>query len=510
MSSVRVRFAPSPTGQLHFGGLRTALYNYLFAKSFNGKFLLRIEDTDRERIVPGSMEQIQSILKWTRLQPDEPPITQSERVEIYRKYLNKLFGKLNHQNQPHIYRCFCSVDRLMLLRHECKRRSQPYRYDGRCKQLTEKQQNEYLQQGLSHVIRFSLPTDNQGIQVYDDLIYGHHEHNPYVTEGDFILLKSDGYPTYHLANVIDDHLMNISHVLRGHEWQTSTSKHLLLYKAFNWPSPIYGHLPLLERERGRKLSKRDKENAINPIEIDFYRQKGYYPNAILNFITLCGGGGFTDEDTVIGKTLDEMISLFNIKLFSRHAAIVDFKKLFLCQRAHLKREYQTSTESHQRIIEELRQKVLYYYPEKKNSISSIQLQNDYLVKIINMIDFRIILLDELFTNNLYEYLWKDPEIKKDFIDNIEQFKFVIKQTLNNFNQIHFIHDDVKKFIKEYQPNKITNKQIFRIWRLVLCGCLQGPPVHEIATFFGSDIVRKRFENALLVLDQQNENVQVKL
>lgn len=294
--------------------------------------------------------------------------------------------------------------------------------------------------------------------------------------------------------------MNITHVLRGHEWQTSTSKHLLLYKAFNWQPPIYGHLPLLERERGRKLSKRDKENAINPIEIDYYRQKEYYPNALLNFITLCGGGGFSREDTVIGKTLEEMIPLFNIKLFSRHAAIVDFKKLSLCQRAHLKREYQQSDESRQEIIKKLREKILHYYPDK-HSQTSMQLQNDYLEKVLNMIDFRIILLDELFTNNLYEYLWKEPAIQKDSIDNIEQFKFVIQETLKNLQQIHFTYDDVKKFVQIYQPKQITNKQIFRIWRLVLCGCLQGPPVHEIATFFGSDIVRKRLENALLILDQ---------
>ncbi|UJR27870.1 hypothetical protein I4U23_009135 [Adineta vaga] len=509
MSFIRVRFAPSPTGQLHFGGLRTALYNYLYAKSFNGKFLLRIEDTDRERTIPGAKEQIQSILQWTRVQPDEPPIIQSERVEIYRKYLHKLFGKLNHQNQPHIYRCFCTTDRLMLLRHDCKRRSQPYRYDGRCKQLTEKQQNEYLQQGLPYVVRFSLPTDEQGIQKYDDLVYGHHEHNPYTNEGDFILLKSDGYPTYHLANVIDDHLMNITHVLRGHEWQTSTSKHLLLYKAFNWSAPSYGHLPLLERERGRKLSKRDKENAINPIEIEYYRQKDYYPNAILNFIALCGGGGFTDTDSIVGKTLDEMVSLFNIQFFSRHAAIVDFKKLSLCQRAHFKREYENSTESRQKVIDELREKVRKYYPEKDLQ-TSIQLQNDYLERCLNMIDFRINLLEELFTNNLYEYLWKEPEIKQDFIDNSDQFRFIIQQTLTNLDQIHFTPDDAKNFVKNYQPKKITSKQIFRIWRLVLCGCLQGPPVHEIATFFGSNIVRKRFTNALQVLDHQNDNVQVKL
>jgi glutamyl/glutaminyl-tRNA synthetase len=141
MSPFRVRFAPSPTGQLHFGGLRTALYNYLFAKSSHGQFLLRIEDTDRERTVPSAIEQIQSILKWTHLQPDERPILQSERLDIYRKHLFDLFGKFNHQNDPHIYRCYCSTERLMLLRHECKRRSQPYRYDGRCKQLTDKQRS---------------------------------------------------------------------------------------------------------------------------------------------------------------------------------------------------------------------------------------------------------------------------------------------------------------------------------------------------------------------------------
>lgn len=361
---------------------------------------------------------------------------------------------------------------------------------------------------MPHVVRFSLPTDDQGTQVYEDLVYGHHEHNPYTTEGDFILLKSDGYPTYHLANVIDDHLMNITHVLRGHEWQTSTSKHLLLYKAFNWQPPTYGHLSLLERERGRKLSKRDQENAINPIEVDYYRQKGYYPDAILNFIVLCGGGGFPENELIIGKTLDEMIPLFNIELFSRHAAIVDFKKLPLCQRAHLKREYQTSPESRQHVLEQLRQKVRHHYPDK-DPRTSLQLQNDYLEKTLNMVDFRISLLDDLFGNNLYEYLWKDPELEKDSIDNHEQFRYVVERTLAKLEQMRFSHDDAKQLTEEFPAKQISSKRIFRIWRLVLCNCLQGPPVHEIATFFGSDIVRKRFENALLYLDQQNENVQTK-
>lgn len=144
MSSLRVRFAPSPTGQLHLGGLRTALYNYLFAKRHKGKFLLRIEDTDRERTVPGAIEQIKSGLDWAGIKFDEKPVIQSERVETYRKYINQLFGKQNHQNQDHVYRCFCKTERLMLLRHECKRRNQPYRYDGRCKSLTDKQKSNLI------------------------------------------------------------------------------------------------------------------------------------------------------------------------------------------------------------------------------------------------------------------------------------------------------------------------------------------------------------------------------
>jgi len=501
MSFVRVRFAPSPTGQLHFGGLRTALYNYLFSKSSHGQFLLRIEDTDRERTVPGAMEQIQSLLQWTKIKPDERPVIQSERAHLYRQYVSQLFNKYNHQNQPHVYRCFCSTDRLMLLRHECKRQSQPYRYDGRCKQLSEKQINENIQQGVPHVIRFSLPTDEHGTQKYEDLVYGHHEHNPYANEGDFILLKSDGFPTYHLANVIDDHLMNITHVLRGHEWQTSTSKHLLLYKAFQWIPPAFGHLPLLERERGRKLSKRDKENAVNPIEIEYYREKGFYSDAILNFITLCGGGGFSDHESIVGKTLDEMIPLFDIKLFSRHAAIVDFQKLILCQRTHLRRAYEKSNESRKMILNELKEKLLKNYPEKKNS-NSIQLHDDYLEKTLNMIDFRISLLDELFSNPLYEYLWKEPEFHVDLIDNIDQIRFVIEKSLEKLCELRFSHDDVKNFVEIYKPKKITAKDVFRIWRSVLCGCFQGPPVHDIATFFGRDIVKKRFEKALRIVDEK--------
>ncbi|CAF0792490.1 unnamed protein product [Didymodactylos carnosus] len=372
MSVIRVRFAPSPTGQLHFGGLRTALYNYLFARSTNGKFLLRIEDTDRERTVPGCKEHLQQLLEWTGLKPDEKPCIQSERVHLYQQCLNDLFQKKN--SNEYIYPCYCPIERLKLLRHEAKRQNQPYRYDQKCRQLTTKQKDEYKRQGVPSVVRFILPPDES--QVYDDLIFGQHEHNPYHTEGDFIIMKADGYPTYHFANVIDDHLMAITHVFRGHEWQTSTSKHLLLYKAFDWQPPKYGHLPLIEREKGRKLSKRAEENYQNPIEIEYYRKNDFIPDGLLNFITLTGGGFRTD--TTIGKTLEEMIETFDHTLLTRHAAILDFKKLDVCQRAHLKRRYKQDRIG---VIEKLRQKVMKYYPDKKRG-TSLQLETSYLGKSI--------------------------------------------------------------------------------------------------------------------------------
>lgn len=350
-----------------------------------------------------------------------------------------------------------------------------------------------------------MPTDESGSQTYDDLVYGEHKHNPYTNEGDFILLKSDGFPTYHLANVIDDHLMEISHVLRGHEWQTSTSKHLLLYKAFEWQPPEFGHLPLLERERGRKLSKRDPENVRNPIEIDFYRQKKYFADAVLNFITICGGGGFSNIDDVVGKTLNEMVPLFDIKYFSRHAAIVDFKKLEVCQRAHLKRAFQRSDEDRKRIFDELREKIRFYYPEKIQN-DSIHFTDEYLDKTMRMIDFRISLLDELFSNKIYEFLWKEGELGIEQIDDVEQFRYVIQETLTNIDQTRFVFDDVRRIVEKDRTKTLDTKKVFRIWRLVFCNSLQGPPVNEIVTFLGLETVKKRLERVLSLLNRPNENV----
>ena len=287
---VRVRFAPSPTGKLHIGGLRTALYNYLFARKHGGVFMLRIEDTDQTRLQPGSVESILEGLAWAGITPDLGPHKpcapdsdswyQSQRLHLYERFVNELLAN------GKAYRCFCDETRLNLQRKNALHRKEAYRYDRRCRHLSEAQVTSLLAEGRAHVVRFRVDEDRD--VSYVDLTNGAHKSNPYQQEGDFIVLKSDKYPTYHLANVIDDHLMRVTHVLRGQEWQLSTAKHLLLYEAFGWQAPRYAHLPLMCNADGSKISKRQ-----NDADVMSYRARGYVPEAVLAYLATVGGGGIT-------------------------------------------------------------------------------------------------------------------------------------------------------------------------------------------------------------------------
>ncbi|KAJ8941090.1 hypothetical protein NQ314_010495 [Rhamnusium bicolor] len=273
--NVRVRFAPSPTGFLHLGGLRTALYNYLFARKYNGKFILRIEDTDQSRVVAGATEQLQDDLKWSGIEIDESPwqggnfgpYLQSQRLQIYRKHVDILL------TNGSAYHCFCTDKRLQLLRRESLRLQEVPKYDNRCRHLTADVARSRLEKGDISCIRFKV--GNMQKQLFNI--------------GDPVIIKSDGFPTYHFANVVDDHLMRITHVLRGVEWQISTTKHILLYRAFNWKPPLFGHLPLLMNVDGTKLSKRQGD-----IRVSHYKENHIFPLALINFIVQ-SGGGFTKD-----------------------------------------------------------------------------------------------------------------------------------------------------------------------------------------------------------------------
>ena len=314
LDRVRTRFAPSPTGFMHIGNLRTALYAYLFAKQNNGVFILRIEDTDLERFVPGALDVIYSTLKESGMKIDEGPneggdfgpYVQTERKDIYLKYAKELVEK------GVAYYCFCDKERLdSLVNAEGIKR-----YDKHCLHLSKEEVEMRLARGDKYVIRQNMPTT--GVSEFDDLVFGHVE-IPNSELEDQILIKSDGLPTYNFANVIDDHLMKISHVMRGNEYLSSTPKYNLLYDAFGWERPKYIHLTPIMKDAQRKLSKR-----YGDANFDDFIKKGYLPEAIINYIALLGWSPKGEQEKF---SMDELIEKFSISGLSRSSSIFDEEKM---------------------------------------------------------------------------------------------------------------------------------------------------------------------------------------
>jgi glutamyl-tRNA synthetase len=316
----RVRFAPSPTGYLHVGGARTALFNFLFARHHGGTFILRIEDTDQKRYQPEALAEIFTSLKWLGLQWDEGPAaggehgpySQSERSAIYRRQAEQLLaaGKA--------YRCFCSEERLTGMRNEQEKAkmAQGSGYDRHCRSLSEAEVKMLLAANTPYVVRFKVP-DSRDV-AFHDMIRGVITYQSSQLD-DLVLLKSDGFPTYHLANVVDDHLMGITHVLRGDEWIASTPKHILLYEACGWQPPIFAHMPVILAQDGGKLSKR--RGAASVLD---YQRNGILPQALLNFLALLGWAPGADRELM---SLDEMIAAFSLERVSPKSAVFDETKL---------------------------------------------------------------------------------------------------------------------------------------------------------------------------------------
>jgi glutamyl-tRNA synthetase len=317
---VRLRFAPSPTGYPHLGNIRTALFNWLFARHQGGVFVLRIEDTDVARKVEGAVDIILDSLRWLGLDWDEGPYFQSQRLSIYRETGQRLI------DEGHAYLCYCSPERLGAMRQEQMRCKQPPKYDRRCRNLTEEQGAEWKAAGVTPVIRFKTPLE--GETTFHDLIYGwvtfRHD-----TLDDFVLLKSDGYPTYHLANIVDDHLMDISHVLRAEEWLSSTPRHVLLYQALDWQAPQFAHLPMILGPDRAKLSKRHGATNINE-----YQKEGYLPDAMVNFLALLG---WSVDDRTELLSREELIKHFSLERVGKTGAIFNKEKLEWMNGVYLRR-----------------------------------------------------------------------------------------------------------------------------------------------------------------------------
>lgn len=326
---IKTRFAPSPTGFVHIGGLRTALYAYLFARQHKGHLILRIEDTDQTRYVDGAVKNLLRTLKWAGLtydegpdqnHPDDPakdlgpnkPYTQSKRTDLYREHAQKLL------DSGHAYRCYCSMERLNQMREDQQKAKMAPMYDKHCLTRPKDELTQLKEQGVPHVIRLNIP-HNDTLR-FRDLIRGdltfHSD-----TLDDQVLMKSDGFPTYHLANVVDDHFMKVTHVIRGEEWLPSTPKHIYLYRAFGWDPPEFAHIPLLLNKDKSKLSKRQ-----NDVAVEDYMHKGYLPEALINFVALLGwhpGEGETEEFF----TLEELVKKFSLEKVHKAGAVFDPDRL---------------------------------------------------------------------------------------------------------------------------------------------------------------------------------------
>ncbi len=319
MPKVRVRFAPSPTGSLHVGGLRTALFNYLIAKSLKGKLILRIEDTDQKREVKGAVDGLIKILDWAGIKSDEGPniggdygpYIQSERLEVYKKYIKELLDK------DKVYYCFCSADRLKEMRENQQAKKQAPKYDRACRDLSKEEIKKKLDAGEPYVIRQKMPLD-ESLKVRDEL-RGEIEFKTKDLE-DHVLIKSDGMPTYQFANVVDDYLMEISHVIRGEEWIPSLPKNILLYKDFGWETPKFIHLPLILNKDGGKLSKRQGDVAVED-----FKDKGYLSESLINFCALLGWHLPNDNEEIF--SLEKLVEIFKVEDLRTSGSVFDNEKL---------------------------------------------------------------------------------------------------------------------------------------------------------------------------------------
>ncbi|XP_012278507.1 probable glutamate--tRNA ligase, mitochondrial [Orussus abietinus] len=485
---VRVRFAPSPTGYLHLGGLRTALYNYLFARANGGSFILRIEDTDQSRVLPGAIEKLQEDLFWAGVITDEDPIrggptgpyVQSKRLEIYHEQVAKLL------KYGSAYRCFCSERRLELVRREAVRTKQIPKYDNRCRHLTETEINEKLTRGENHCIRFKLSSD---VEPFEDMVYGKITYDVTRNEGDPVIIKADGFPTYHFANVVDDHLMEISHVLRGVEWQISTPKHLMMYKAFGWLPPQFGHLPLLLNSDGSKLSKRQGD-----VRVDAYREQGIFPLALVNYITHAGGGFNRKNDGQHCYSYSELIKQFDVNLINVNSTklwpekLLEFNKLELLQLLENEKNYEF-------FLNKVNQLVLQAFPERASD-GSLQLHPDHVIAVLKWASTRISKLSDLVAPDL-AFVWVlptcEPNIEKSEL--IEAVK-VLSEMLENIDPNNFDKQSLGICLRSFAEEKdIPFPEFMKLLRTILSGLKDGPGVAEMMEILGRETTLTRLKRS---------------
>ncbi|MFA5076504.1 MAG: glutamate--tRNA ligase [Patescibacteria group bacterium] len=481
-TKVRVRFAPSPTGYLHIGGLRTALYNYLFAKNNGGDFVLRIEDTDQDRSVVGAVENLLNTLKWAGLDYDEGPsiggqygpYVQSERLGLYRQYADELVQR------GQAYYCFCSSERLTELRDGLTAQKQPPMYDRHCLNLDPAEVKERIKKGEPHVIRLKIP---EGKTKFKDLIKGEVEIDN-KTIDDQVLLKSDGFPTYHLAVVVDDHLMKITHVLRGDEWLPSTPKHVLLYQAFGWSAPEFAHLPTIVNKDKTKLSKRQGDVAVED-----YIKQGYLPQAIINFIVLLGWNpGQGSEEEVF--SLDQLIKKFSFDHVHKSNAVFDRDKLDWFNGVYIR----------QLTPDELLDYALSYF---NSTDLGDKFDAEYIKKVISLEQSRIKKLVELplltkffFEDNL-DYPAQILVWKKSDKNKAQEVLAKLFTTLEQIEAQDWQPAKLEAVVVDWiKNNSLTNGEVMWPLRVALTGQEASPGPFEVAAVLGPKRSLNRIQKAI--------------
>jgi len=493
---IKTRFAPSPTGFVHIGSLRTALYAYLFAKNQKGHLILRIEDTDQTRFVEGAIPNLLKTLSWAGLTYDEgptpsdptqdfgpnPPYTQSKRTELYREHAQKLL------DSGHAYRCFCSMERLNQMREDQQKMKMAPMYDKHCLTRPKDELTQLLDQKIPYVIRLNIP-QNDTLR-FRDIVRGDMQFDSNTID-DQVLMKSDGFPTYHLANVVDDHFMEITHVIRGEEWLPSTPKHIYMYQAFGWDAPQFAHIPLLLNKDKTKLSKRQ-----NDVAVEDYIQKGYLPEAVINFVALLGwhpGEGETEEFF----KLEQLVEKFNLEKVHKAGAVFDPDRLDWFN-AHYLRQLRPEIFA-EKIYEWVRREDWF-----KGDLES--LKTDYALKVMPSVQTRVktfaeapehlkpFLIQEIsYDLTLLEH--EKMQVTRDIARTALQAGF---EDLSSLPESDFDSEETLKtcLTKTIERLSLKNGQVLWPLRVALSGESFSPGAFEMAQILGKERSLERIQQTL--------------
>jgi len=459
----RVRFAPSPTGRLHIGGARTALFNFLYARKHQGQFLVRIEDTDLERSKQEYINQICESMNWLGLTWDEELVYQSERTDDYQKIIHQLL------DDGKVYRCFASKDELEKIREE----TGSYSYPGIWRNRSKTEISVELDKGTPFTIRLKIPHGKS--TSFQDLIYGNIsvDHNEL---DDFIIARSDGSPVYNLTNVVDDHDMGITHIIRGEDHISNTPKQILLYEALGWEIPTFAHLPMILGQDKKRLSKRHGATGVQS-----YQDEGYQPEALLNYLSLLGWNPGTEEEIM---TLDEIIEKFDLSQVHKKGAVFDEKKLNWISGQHL------SNQSNEAIIESIQQLDNQWGETSEAEFTNgvVELMKSRAKSLVELMS-----LSEFFFNDPHEFEEKD--IRKTWREDTPNIVQKVYNILDNQQEwdIQLIESSIKSWMEDYGYGF---GKVMKPVRLALCGTVNGPSLFSIIVLLGKDTCLRRLKSAI--------------